>query len=149
MRYPNFDALDPAWLAHHFTWERGGDGIDRLTERKHFVPLPYFGVLNVYDGDDHNYRIERAGSALREALIDFLVAEFRGERIPADSGAYEMPVRIDGRVVKVAASSDFGYVAVSAERGSGDGQLVDSIGERFNAALATGRYDSLFHSGGH
>ena len=110
---------DPAWLDHHFTWERGGDGVDRLVERKHFTPLPYHGALSELDGGSHYYRIEKAGHALREALIAFLVTEFKAERAAADSDAYEVPVKIDGRVVNVAASSDFGYVAVSMERDSG------------------------------
>jgi hypothetical protein len=33
MRYPHPDALDPAWVAHHFAWERGADGVDRLVPR--------------------------------------------------------------------------------------------------------------------
>ncbi len=144
MRYPTFDALDPAWVDHHFAWVRGGDGVDRLVERKHFTPLPYHGAVTTEDGGDHYYRIEKAGSALRLALLDFLVAEFKAERMPADSSAYEIPVRIDGQTVNVAASSDFGYVAVSMERGSSDTTLVQRIAARFDSALATGQYDSIF-----
>ncbi len=144
MRFPNFEALDPAWVDHHFTWERGQDGIDRLVERKHFVPIPFRGAVTTEDGGYQYYRIEKAGSALRVALLDFLVAEFRAERVPADSDAYEMPVKIDGRTVNVAASSDFGYVSVSMERGTGDTTLVTRIAERFDSVLATGKYDSLF-----
>lgn len=45
----------------------------------------------------------------------------------------------------MAYSSDFGYVAVSLERGGvADTTLVTTIGERWNAVLATGKYDSLF-----
>jgi hypothetical protein len=144
MRYPNFDALDPAWVDHHFTWTRGSDGTDRLVERQHFVPLPYHGALTTEESGYHYYRIEKAGTALRVALLDFLAAEFKAERIPADSDAYEMPVKIDGQTVNVAASSDFGYVAVSMERGASDSALVARIAKRFDAALATGKYDSLF-----
>jgi len=28
-------ALDPAWIAHHFEWKRGGDGPDRLVPQAH------------------------------------------------------------------------------------------------------------------
>ena len=38
---------DPAWIAHHFEWKRGSDGTDRLAERAHFTPLPYYGTLSV------------------------------------------------------------------------------------------------------
>lgn len=144
MRFPDFDALDPAWVDHHFTWERGQDGIDRLVERKHFAPIPYHGVVTTEESGYHHYRIEKAGTALRVALLDFLVAEFKAERMPADSDAYEMPVTIDGQTINVAASSDFGYVAVSMERGAGDTALVARIAAHFDSALATGKYDSLF-----
>jgi hypothetical protein len=144
MRYATFEALDPEWIAHHFEWVRGSDGTDQLVERKHFVPIPYHGVVSRYDSGDRSYRIEKAGRELREELIAFLAKEFKGERMPADSDAYQVPVKVNGLEVQVAASSDFGYVEVSLPAGTGDTALVATIGERFNTALATGRYDSLF-----
>ncbi len=144
MRFPDFEALDPAWVDHHFTWERGADGVDLLVQRTHFTPIPYHGALKVEEGGYSYYRIEKAGEALRAALIDFLVSEFKAERQPADSGAYEVPVKIDGRTVNVARSGDFGYVMVSLERGATDSTLVPAIAARFDAALATGRYDAMF-----
>ncbi len=144
MRYAKFDSLDPAWLDHHFEWRRGTDGVDRLAERAHFVPLPWRGELSTY-GDGQTYRIEKATEALRGALIDFLVKEFQAARQPADSGAYEVPVIIGGKTVNVAfsTSGDSPYVAVSMGRGSEDSGLIAGLAERFNAALATGRFDSL------
>lgn len=144
MRYARFEDIDPAWVAHHFAWERGSDGTDHLVERKGFVPIPYQGVISTDGSGNQYYRIEKAGAALREELIGFLVSAFKGERQPADSDAYEVPVKVEGGEVQVAASSDFGYVAVSMASGSGDPKIVGAIGERFNAALATGRYDALF-----
>ncbi len=95
-------------------------------------------------GSAPDYRIEKGSAALRSALIDFLVAEFKGERQPADSDAYEIPVRIEGHTVNVSHSGDFGYVMVSLAQGDADTTLVRAIASRFDAALATGRYDALF-----
>ena len=46
MRYNTLEDLDPAWVAHHFEWQRGSDGQDVLRERAAFVPLPYHGNLD-------------------------------------------------------------------------------------------------------
>jgi hypothetical protein len=145
MRYATFESLDPAWLDHHFEWRRGPDGVDRLVERSHFIPLPWHGVISVESDSSSVYRLDKGTEALRGALLDFLVSEFKAERVPADSGSYEMPVKIAGHTVNVAFSSDGGYVAVSMARGdSGASALVATIGQQFVAALATGKYDTLF-----
>ena len=144
MRYPTLEALDPAWLLHHFTWQRGADGVDRLVERPHFVPLPWRGELSSDSVGPPSYRIEKAGDSLRRALVGWMVSAYRAEPEPADSGAYERKVRIGGETVTVAASGDFGYVMVSRPPGVIDSGLVADIARRFNRELATGRYDSLF-----
>jgi len=145
MRYPKLESLDPAWLDHHFEWQRMRGEADRLVERRHFVPLAYYGEITTESDGHRTYRLEKGTEGLRGALIEFLVKEFKAERQPADSGAYEVPVTIEGHRVMVAFSSDFGYVAVSLARGGAeDPALVTRIGERFDAALATGRYDNLF-----
>jgi hypothetical protein len=143
MRYPKLEALDPSWVAHHFTWQRGANGVDSLVERPDFVPLAYHGELTI--GKEYStYRLEPAGERLRVALVDFLISELGAERLPADAGAYEYPVRVDGQVVNVSASPDFGYVAVTLDRGATDTALLQTIAQRFDIALATGRYDAMF-----
>jgi hypothetical protein len=142
MRYPRLDALDPAWVLHHFAWIRGPDGLDRLAEREGFVPIPYQGELST-GSSQRSYRLEPAGPPLREALVRFLVTDFKAERLPADSGAYEYPVRIGSEIVNVAAGS-FDYVSVSMAEGGASDRLIAEIAQRFDAALATGKYDGLF-----
>lgn len=112
-------------------------------ERKGFVPLPYHGMLSA-NGDYYTYRLEPAGEELRGALVDFLVAEMRAERVPVDSGAYEYPLKIGGQTVNVACSRDSRYVAVTLGGQAPDTALVSAIAHRFDAALATGRYDAMF-----
>jgi len=134
-------------LNHHFVWQRNRDGTDRLIERAGFVPIPNRGELSVEKSGYRTYRLEKGTEALRGAMIEFLVKEFDGVRQPADSGAYDVPVTICGRVVNVAFSSASGssYVSVSLDRNdTGDTSLIATIAERFDAALATGRYDNLF-----
>ena len=116
MRYAKLESLDPAWLNHHFVWQRGRDGVDRLIERPGFVPIPYHGELSVERGGNRTYRLDKATEALRGALIEFIVKEFCGARQPADSGAYEVPVKIGARIVNVAFSSGSDYVSVSMDR---------------------------------
>jgi hypothetical protein len=54
-------------------------------------------------------------------------------------------VIVEGTKVNVAFSSEFGYVMLSTDRGSkADTTLVATLGQRLDAALATGKYDSLF-----
>jgi hypothetical protein len=54
-------------------------------------------------------------------------------------------VTIAGHTVNVAFSSDGDYVAVStAQGGADDSALVATIAQRFDAVLATGKYDTLF-----
>ena len=144
MRYPDFDALDPAWIAHHFEWKRESDGADRLVERARFTPLPYQGTLWTGTDGDRTYRIEKASDSLRTALVAFLVARFAGEPQPADSGAYEYPVKIGDRTVNVAHGAGISAVLVSLQDRGSDTTLVPGIARQFNEALATGRYDSMF-----
>jgi hypothetical protein len=143
MRYATLDALDPAWVEHHFTWKHEG-GADRLVERSNFTPLPYRGEFEHPKGSAPTYRLEKAGEEVRQALIDFLVREFSAERIPSEPGAYEQTVRIGNEVLSIAAGSQWRYVLLSAAPGSTDTTLVADVAKRFDAALATGKYDALF-----
>ena len=143
MRYPNLEALDPAWVLHHFTWQRGASGADSLVERPSFVPLAYYGELTLTKSFSA-YKLEPAREALRGAVIEFLVTEMNGERVPVDSGAYEYPVKVNGQTVSVAYGSSPSYVSVSLDRGATDQTLLQTIARRFDAALATGKYDAMF-----
>jgi len=143
MRYATLDVLDPAWLAHHFRWERNAQGVDRLVERKDFVPIPYHGKLSI-DGDYRAYRLEPAREELRDAIIEFLVREMNGVRVPVDSFAYDHPVKVNGQNVNVAHGSSPPYVSVSLDRGVTDIALLRTIAQRLDAELATGKYDAMF-----
>ena len=140
MRYATLEAIDPAWLMHHFTWQKGSDGIDSLVEREGFVPIPYHSRRVEGSG----YWFEPARQPLRDAILDLLVSDFKGERVPVESYAYEYPVKIDGQVVNVAYGESAHYVAVSLPRGATDTKLLDTVVHHVDAALATGKYDAMF-----
>jgi hypothetical protein len=89
------------------------------------------------------YRVAPAQESLRAALIDFLVLEFDGERQPAEPDAYAHEVRIGDAVVHVGYDEGDHHVGVWMDRGV-DSALVATIAARFDAGLATGRYDASF-----
>ena len=140
MRYATLRDIDPAWLMHHFEWKRGRDGIDSLVERQGFTPIPYHGRFAMPTA----YWLEPAREALRDAIIELLVTDFKGERMPVEAHAYHYPVKIDGQILNVAYGATGDYVAVSLPDGVSDRALLDTVARHIDKALATGKYDSLF-----
>jgi hypothetical protein len=144
MRYAAFDQIDPAWVLHHFNWEPTGDAW-RLVERSTFTPIPWRGTLT-HDGTGYReYRVGPALETLRPALIDFLVTEFQAERLEVEPSAFANTVRIQGVTVSISNNTSERHVGVWMDRGI-DSTLVATIAARFDAALATGRYDLHFGS---
>lgn len=145
MRFVDYMLLDPAWLQHHFEWQRGPDGHDVLVERKAFVPLPYTGKLTLAKaGESQLYWLEPGGRKLREAVVALLVDEYKGERLPSGIGSYEERVKLDGRIFGVSTGS--GYVAVSLPAEHGDPEAMKALAARLEASFASGRFDALFMS---
>lgn len=142
MRLAEVEQIDPAWVLHHFEWRRISDDTYRLVERDKFTPLPRRGTLTI-DHGYREYRISPALPGLRTALVDFLVETMGAERLPAEEGAFAQEVRIDGATVNLGFSERDGHVGVWMDRGV-DSRLVATIAQRFDAALATHRYDHLF-----
>jgi len=145
MRYGVEAELDPAWVLHHFEWQKDADGTDRLVERKTFAPLPHRGRLSVESDNANYYTLASAGIELRAALVAFLVAEFGAVVVEGgDPQTYTHKVRVGDQVVHVSAGGSPAHVTVSMEYGVADTSIVARIGQRFDAALATGKYDALF-----
>jgi hypothetical protein len=146
MRYGDFADLDPAWVDHHFRWSRGSDGIDRLTERPNFKPLPYRGRLTTTSDGSHYYALTPGGQPLADAIVAFLVSELGGTRLPR--GEYETSdkVRVGQNTVSVSPTSGATdpQVSVSLAVGEQNATLIPEIAHRFDQALASGKYDQLF-----
>ncbi len=143
MRFTDIDQIDPAWVLHHFVWEHRPGSADRLVERPGFRPLPYRGTFTRDGSDYREYRLSPALEGLRTALIEFLVSELRAEPIAGEANAFAQRVRLGEAVVHVGYDAGAQRIMVWMDRGT-DSQLVATIAERFDTALATGRYDPLF-----
>jgi hypothetical protein len=145
MHYTKDAQLDTAWLNHHFTWERDSEGVDRLNERKDFVPLPYCGELDRGYAGTTLYVVDGAGEGMRAAMENFLVDHLKAERLPVKELACDHEFRIDGHKVGVSGSADSHSVVVSAEAPAGS-SLIATIADRFNVELASGKHDGLFQN---
>jgi hypothetical protein len=145
MRFANFDQLDPAWLLHHFEWQRGNEGFDTLEPRAGFVPLPYHGEFSTVD-DYTSYQLEPAGAALRKALEEWLVTELKAVELPGNTpDEFSHAFSVDGVAIDVMFSEGSDYVSISFPTGQkGDPKLIEGIGKQFDEALKTGKYDELF-----
>jgi hypothetical protein len=135
--------LDPAWLVHYFAWVRGDDGQYRLEARKDVAPLPHRGVYSVPSEGYREYRVQPAGAAMYDAFIAFLTTEMGATRTPEDVAAIGYQMHVDGQIVNVMNNDNYRQVGMYVDRGT-DPKLIVKIGDRFDAALATGKYDSLF-----
>lgn len=146
MRYSDYKLIDPAWVAHHFTWERGTDGTERLTPRTDFTPLPYRGEREVdRDGKVTAYYLKPGGTELRNALVDAMVRDLGGARMPDELNGYHRVVKFGDKLVKAAYVSGGGFVSISMDFGSVDPELITRIADQLDAIIATGKYDALFH----
>jgi hypothetical protein len=144
MRYIGFETLDPEWVAHHFAWHRGPDGVDVLQERPNFVPLPYRGQLTLRrPGEAQGYVLLPAGEPLRNEVVRILVEELHGQRL-SDTREGRQRIRLDGRVVNVSLGSTL--VAVTMDFGEADPELMRKVAVHLDAAMATGKYDALFRA---
>lgn len=143
MRYADIDQIDPAWVSHYFAWTRDRDGSDRLVPRGNAAPLPHRGFLMYDDENYREYRLAPARAGLRDALIEFLVSEFGGERLGAEGTVPSPEVRIGDTEVHVSHDADRQHVSVWVDRGANT-RLVLDIARRFDAALESGKYDHLF-----
>jgi hypothetical protein len=136
-------ALDPEWLNHYYEWRREGEGPYRLVAREQVTPLPYHGAVTTSSGEYREYHVEPAGDAMFKALIEFLRAEMGATRDAADEAAVGYRMQVEGQSVFVIHDESAHRVGVYMDRGV-DSKLVLKIAERFDMALATGKYDGMF-----
>jgi hypothetical protein len=145
MRFGEYDDLSPLYVAHYFTWVKDRSGDDRLVAREKVKPLPYQGRTRV-EYDYQEYRVHLAKASLRPAVIEWMVAEFKGEALPQEGlSDFSREVKIDGKVVNVSWSEDDGHVGIWMDRGQDVG-LVSTIGNRLNEVLKTGQLDRHFQA---
>jgi hypothetical protein len=144
MRVSEVNALDPAWLQHYYEWSPGENGALHLVARESVKPLPWRGVLDASSGDGYReYKVGPAGKEMFAAMADFLTKEMGATRTEEDVASSSFQAHIDGQLVHLYENDHEHHVSVFMDRGK-DARLVSTIAERFDAELATGKYDSLF-----
>jgi hypothetical protein len=145
MRYTRQEDISPAWVMHHFEWIRAGNGADRLAERRDFSPLPHRGRLEDGAGRFRQYTVGHATEALLDALLEFLFEELGADRNTERSEYLtQYRVLIDGMPIDVGYREGDTSVYAATALQSESAPVITTIAERFDAALATGRYDHLF-----
>ena len=110
-----------------------------------FVPLPHQGEVTLgKPGEYQSYTIRPGGEPLRAAIVELLLSELGGERLPDRLDGFERRVMIEGKTIGVTIVESDWYVAVSMNLAEGDPELMKKIASRLDAALATGKYDDRF-----
>jgi hypothetical protein len=138
----NYNDVDGAWFDHYFAWERDADGELRVTARPNADVMPHRGTL-VEKTSSREYRLNDAKAELSEALIGFLETTMGGKRgkVEAGDGYRYTDVAIGADTVTVSFSDG----AISVFVGAGANTLIiANIARKFDAALATRRYDRSF-----
>ena len=108
------------------------------------MPIPYRGQLTDATGSVRWYRLEPARAELCDAVIAFLASAFGAERLPPGDDRYAHPLRVGGQTLTVECHPDEHYVDAQTEYQAKDTRILDSVARRFDAELATGKYDALF-----
>lgn len=142
-RLGDVTALDPEWLSHYYEWRREGDGSYRLVAREQVRPLPYRGTVSTSSSGYREYHVEPVSDAMVDAFVAFLRDEMGGRRTGEDEAAVGYRLTIDGQPVNVIHDESAHRVGVYMDHGV-DSRLVLKIAERFDAALASGKYDGTF-----
>ena len=101
------------------------------------------GVLSMSSDGYREYRVGPAGKAMFEAIVAFLTTDMGATRSAEDLAAYGYQAHVNGQIVHVIDSDHDHHIGIYMDR-VGDTKLVVTIAERFDAALATGKYDALF-----
>jgi hypothetical protein len=65
-------------------------------------------------------------------------------RLPAEPDDFQLRVTVDGKTVSVSVIGSPSYVTVSMDAPQGHPQAMSAIGAKLDAALRSGKYDSLF-----
>lgn len=144
MRFNDEADFGPAWVAHHFAWERSDRG-DRLVQRSDFVPLPHHGDLALgKPGAYHSYTLRPGAAPLRDAIIRLLVERLGAERLSDPANAYAQRVRLEGKELSLTVGESPAYVNVSMDGPDGDRALMERVAKALDAIIATGELDALF-----
>ncbi len=147
------DDIDQQWLDHHFEWQKGEDGHDRLVERSSFTPWAYRGWVSGYE-DDLEYRLKPVKPELIDKVEEFLVAQFGAKRIAREHSAEGssidtlLTLQIEDKELSVTfRSDDYSSPQISLWQSAPDarnGEWLKKIAVAINQLLQSGDYDEYF-----
>jgi putative flippase GtrA len=140
----NYNDVDGAWFDHYFAWEPDADGELRVTARPNADVMPRRGTLLEKQGS-REYRLEHAKAELGEALIAFLESAMSGVRGKVEAGDEYRYTEVSIGTDTVTVSFSDEIISVWANTGANT-LVVANIARKFDAALATRRYDKYFGS---
>lgn len=149
MRYSHLEAIDTAWIKHHFQWTRGAGGHDRLVERTGFKPLPWRGR---FLENAAQYDVLSAEVDYSKQLGEFLTLRFQAKRLPGEGRWQEggLKYEVEQEMVNI---TDAGFYIALNNKPYWPGQpgdpkrqmqLIRRIGEAFDAELAAGQHEAMF-----
>lgn len=153
MRMRDGEDVTPAWVAHHYEWERDTEGRDKLVPRADFAPWPWQGRVVPFGGHFVEYRIDPVGEPGLGAIRDWLVRTFGGAWVPdpSPSATTQPPVwQPPDSTVRLNVSWRDERVSVYETTSSGASRTAEGeawvrrVAERFDGELRTGQWDRYF-----
>lgn len=151
-RFESAADATPEWVAHYFAWQRLPDGTERLALRRDAVPRAWQGRFVRFSPTMVEYRLASARAELLAALRDFVARELGGEVAAVEEGGLRVVLRVRGQPLTLWYRGEERELSLYAETGppeaaAATAALVEEVGRRFDAELATGRHQELFGSG--
>ncbi|MCP5068189.1 MAG: hypothetical protein GY946_16630 [bacterium] len=145
----------PEWIDHYFEWKRDPRGVERIEVVQPISALPWQGRLRHRHGGEVEYKLHPAGPGLTEPLRKLIETEFAAQRVAPTYGDPNDPdatsYDASGRRFRLWYNPELRNLSVFAERidgftTEGTPALIEEIGIRFNAILATGIHQQEFSS---
>ncbi len=152
LRFESEADATPQWLGRYFEWTRDTAGTERLRLRQPVRSEPWQGRITHSYGDV-GYQLYPAGPGLYAPLCALIEAEFGAKRVAPTYGDANNPnaasYDVGGKRFQVWRNGERSSVSVFAEKINGSAvpgtpALIEQIGQRFNAVLATGAHQKEF-----
>lgn len=160
MRFADTDDFTPEWIAHHFVWQGGTSGTERLAARTGFRPWPWRGRLRQTGSGDAQYEVPRidarfvaearriaaAQPGMEAGAVDansgFAIRSGGGEscRLSAQAFGRDNPGDDDQRLA-IWLDQD------SQRKGAVCTAVLKRLAAAIDAELASGRHDGLLRLG--
>jgi hypothetical protein len=157
LRFESNDTATPEWLDHYFEWSRDPGGSELIRLRQPLRPLPWQGrvIKRLSGGQVYQveYTLYPVGPGLADPLRALIEKEFGGRRLAPAEGAQGDPnttsYDVGGLALTVwydPARRSLGLFRKDSSGSATDGTytLIERIGTRFNAILATGAHQQEF-----